>query len=147
MINILKILFSAILLSAFFGACSSVKTADCINFQAKKSELTWGTILNNQPEKYYTLKMDGTVAEYLNGVSIDEYKIKHEDVCELMQEISVLILEIQSLNVPAEKTNFVIFRNPETDYFFRAVWNPEHDNDGNKKFKEYYNKLLQYVKK
>ncbi len=121
--------------------CSTPKPPDCIHKSALKSEISWGTLLQGNPAVVYNMKMDGSINLKDNDVEKSLTVINPDTLCNILRDMGILIIEIQTLNVPADKNHFFEYKNPDENYYFRAVWNPKHTNDGNKKFEEFYNRL------
>jgi hypothetical protein len=138
---IIAISFFAILIN--LGACTSApKPPDCINKTALNSELSWGKLINDKQVENYTLLMTGELIETKIGKDIIEKEINPDSLCIILQTMGQLIIEVQTLNVPADTSNYMIYKNVESGYYFRALWNPLFENEGNTKFIEFYNRLI-----
>ncbi|MBX3042857.1 MAG: hypothetical protein KIT33_12055 [Candidatus Kapabacteria bacterium] len=128
--------------------CTSVpKPPDCINKSALNAVLSWGESKNGEIDEYYILKMNGEISKVKGDISSRLSFMPPDSLCEILKEIGRLIIEVQSLNVPADHNNFIMYKNPDRDYFFRALWNPEFDNSGNRDFKKLYSRLDNLIDK
>lgn len=131
-------------------SCSSVeKQPDCINKTALNSTLRWGKMLGGVPTSYKSMNMMGEVTKFESKTNSEviEFKLDKDTLCNTLEELGSLIIEIQTLNVPAENNLFIEYVNKDRDFFFRAVWDPRYKNDGNEKFNEFYHKLENLNKK
>jgi hypothetical protein len=145
--SVLIIIFSIILLS-----CSSApKPPECINEGTKKSVLKWGKLKNGEQVEYHLMKMNGEISSFDISQSDDNkqeiFYAQKDSICTLLQEMGRLIIEIQTLNVPAESNYFFEYKNEEKNYYFRAVWDPKFENEGNIDFMNFYNRLENITKK
>lgn len=130
-----------------FISCSSIPDApDCINKSSINSVLKWGIIEDNELLTYHTLKTNGKLQAFDNNnieISDEDNPVYlHQDtICTLMREIGRLILKHQVLSIPSNHNNFIEYRNDDRNYYFRALWDPNFENQGNKEFIEFYNRL------
>ena len=153
--RIYLLLFVVLALAFYFIiGCSSVpEPPPCVNKSALNSMVRWGEIKNGTTTKNWTLKTNGLIEEW-NGDNFDDDKsgefvnyMNPDTLCLVLRQLGELVVEIQSLNVPADKNYFIEYKNPERDFYFRALWDPDFDNQGNKKFAELYKRLVNLTKK
>lgn len=140
-------LIAAVSVFFLFGCSSAPKPPECINSTAMKAELSWGTLIGGGQNIVYNMKMNGEIFDLLNPEK-DRLAIANPDtLCNLLREVGALIIEVQILNAPADTNLFVEYKNPERDYYFRALWDPKFDNNGNHKFAELYKRLINLTQK
>jgi hypothetical protein len=68
-------------------------------------------------------------------------KIADTTYCTLLKQARENILKIQVLNVPSDVNNYFEYIDETKNIHFRALWNPTHDNKGNKEFKALFLQL------
>lgn len=131
-------LFSIILLSA----CATSPKSDCLEGTSKELIIRWGEFNNKSTmESFYELHTDRTISL---GVRQDKNsqpklqkigKISEDTFCKLIKQTRDNIIQVQVLNVPSDVNNYLEYVDDKMNIHFRAIWNPNHDNKGNKEFK------------
>ncbi len=144
--NVMKFSSVVILLMLFF-ACSSIPdTPECVNSTALNAELTWGVLVKGKQQVAHRMKMNGEIFDVMNPEA-ERLGIANPDtLCNVLRQLGVQIIEVQILSVPADTNLFVEYKNPDRDYYFRAVWDPKFDNDGNRSFAKLYDRLVNLTK-
>jgi hypothetical protein len=133
------------------SSCGSVEK-DCLNKNQKNTVIIWGSMKNdNSFTNSYKLTSDASIKHLLilNDKKEDkllEKKLSNKEVCESFNEVIGLFLKLQTLYVPADSNCFIEYINPDANVKLRALWNPIHTNQGNKDFKELFEKLMTLVK-
>lgn len=139
---------SVIVLLMLLSACSSIPdTPECVNSSAKNAELTWGVLVKGKQEIASKMKMNGEIFDAMNSEADRLGIVNPDTLCDVLRQLGVQIIEIQTLNVPADTNLFVEYKNRDRDYYFRALWDPRFDNDGNHSFAELYDRLVNLTKK
>lgn len=138
----------------FIMGCSSVpEPPPCVHPNALKSQIRWGEIIDGKTTQNWILKTNGLIlAVDENEIDLDKsdkfVSYMHQDtLCLILRHLGELVVEVQSLNVPASRNYFIEYKNPERDFYFRALWDPNFDNQGNHKFAELYKRLVNLTKK
>jgi hypothetical protein len=144
------LLLFGILFSSY--SCTSVKLPPCLSEKSQNTILRWGEFSSKSSIiTYYELKSDKSISLAIQQDKNSEPKlqtigkISDESYCRLLKQTKTNILLVQALNVPSETANFLEYIEKENNLTFRAVWNPKHDNKGNKEFKELFAQLQEAV--
>ncbi|MBE2189663.1 MAG: hypothetical protein KGZ71_02855 [Desulfobulbaceae bacterium] len=147
MIKILLLSILTILIS-----CSSTqKSTDCLGDRDRDFKINWGRIINGDIHgNNYTLTSDRKIHNnaYQSKDGAGEYITTIQDTksfCSLYSDLMNIMLRTQSLHVPADTNHFIEFINPGMNYRFRALWNPNHDNKGNRDFSVMYKRLEELI--
>ncbi len=130
-------------------SCTSSVDKNCLSSGMEAVQIEWGYITSANSSKYYRLYTNNLVEIYKNNDAefnrIDTLSITKVEMCDLVNKTTNLFFKIQSLNVPADSNNFIIYYNKKTGVQLRALWNPLHNNMGNKEFKELYENFMSAV--
>jgi hypothetical protein len=130
-----------------------VKTPDCITSNNKDLIIRWGEFSSKSTMiTYYEMTTDGKISlaiqEDKNSVPKLQTvgRIPSETYCKLLKQTKENIMKVQALNVPGNRSNFVEYIIKSSNYHFQALWNPDHDNVGNKEFKALFAELQAAVR-
>jgi hypothetical protein len=152
--RIYLLLFVVIAVAFYFiVGCSSVpKPPPCVNKSALNSQVRWGEIVNGKTTQNWSLQTNGLIEEWNGEITNDKsgqfvHYMNPDTLCLVLRHLGELVVEIQTLNVPAAHNYFIEYKNPERDFYFRALWDPEFDNSSNRKFDELYKRLVNLTKK
>ena len=138
-----------IFLAILISSCSLFKkdfytNHPCINEKSKNIEIKWGFYIAESKE-LYGFKLDTKGQCFLiDKNKVDEsllLTLSKEEYCDLYFSINKEIIKTQTLNVPADTNAFITFDNPDMNYNFRAIWNPNYETIGSKGFREIFKKL------
>lgn len=131
----------------FFAACNSVgEVPNCINKLSSDAELSWGTLINGEVDTSYTLNMKGHIAFNKNTDNEFSIIVDVDTLCSIVAETNKLILEVQTLNVPADRNLFIEYQSPQRGFYFRALWDPKFTTTSNEKFAKLYDILVNITK-
>lgn len=147
-IKILLIFFTTAIITIGFIGCSQAKLPPCVPKSSHGIIIRWGEINSkNNYETFYELtdnckvklgikqgNKDDTTFQSLNKISIEKY-------CDLYRMIQNAITKTQALNSPGEISNFVEYIDKSNGVYFRALWNREYTNAGNKQFRAVFDSL------
>ncbi|PKL84645.1 MAG: hypothetical protein CVV22_11960 [Ignavibacteriae bacterium HGW-Ignavibacteriae-1] len=145
-----KILLLSIL-TILISCSSAQKSTECLSDKDKDFKIHWGKIIKGDMKgNNYTLTSDRKIhkgATQSNTVEGDLIATIEdaEAFCSFYSDLMNVMLRIQSLHVPADTNHFIEFINPGMNYKFRAMWNPNHDNQGNREFKAIYKRLEEFI--
>jgi len=153
--RIYLLLFVVLALAFYFiiGCTSVPQPPPCVNKSALNSTVRWGETVNGETTHNWTLKTNGLIEEWDGDNLHSKQKGKFvvymnpDTLCLVLRQLGELVVEIQSLNVPAAQNHFIEYKNPERDFYFRALWDPDFDNSSNRKFAELYKRLVNLTKK
>ncbi len=129
-------------------SCSSASNQqDCVKDSESNLLMTWGVKYNttgwrvyrtiNTQRQVYKIEEDSLG----NKRYSDTIRISQENYCKIKQDLTQFVINTQALYVPAKIQHFVQYRDDNRNIFFQAIWNPEHDNTGNKELKVFYDSL------
>ncbi|MBP7215406.1 MAG: hypothetical protein KBA52_07220 [Candidatus Kapabacteria bacterium] len=138
----------ASLISMVIIGCSQAKLPPCVPKSAKGIIIRWGEINTKANlETFYELKDNcniqmaikegnkkDTTFQNVGKISLDEY-------CSLYRMVQNAINKTQVLNSPGVISNYVEYIDKSNNVYFRAVWNSEYTNAGNKWFREVFDSL------
>jgi len=142
-----------ILILIFTYSCSLFKKDfydehPCINQQSKNVEIEWGYYLSTNKNLFgfrlntkcelYLIDKEDYNGSLLMTLSLDEY-------CELYSNLNKEILKTQTLNVPRDTNAFIMVKNPDKQYIFRALWDPNFETVGSEGFREVFKQLNKYL--
>ena len=138
-----------ILCTFLFSSCSLFKKdfyADhpCINEKSKNIEIKWGFYITETKELYgFKLDTKGQVFLIDNNLADESLllTLNKEEYCDIFISINKEIIKTQTLNVPADTNAFITFNNPDMNYDFRAIWDPNYETIGSEGFREIFKKL------
>jgi hypothetical protein len=143
-----------LLLSIFtiLVSCSSTpKSTDCLSDRDRDFKIHWGQIIQGDMKgNNYTLTSDrkihkgATQSNTVEGELIATIQ-DTEAFCSLYSDLMNVMLRNQSMYVPADTNHFIEYTNPGMNYKFRALWNPNHSNMGNRDFKAIYKRLEEFI--
>lgn len=148
-----KFRFIILIIVLLVSSCSLFKkdfydNHPCINQQSKNVLIEWGYYLSTNKKLYgfrldtkgklYLIDKDNYDGKLLLTLSLDEY-------CELYSGINQEILKTQTLNVPRDTNTFIMLKNPDIKYTFRALWDPNYETVGSEGFRELFKKLNKYL--
>lgn len=146
----MKNIILIIIASLTFFSCHEKIDNQCQVSRFKGINLEVGYLVNNNFREYYSIDSKSLAirTKFEDGKStiLDTIKLDSVRLCELYQKSTNLFLKVQSLNVPADSNNYIVYRNTIDNVVLRALWNPVHSNKGNKEFKELYNEFIQLIK-
>ena len=149
MLSFHKIGFSLVaLMLVFISSCKTVEK-DCLSAGYENIRIEWGYLTKANQSEYYSLNSKSEIKQFvsddLHQTVVDSFMINKNDMCHLINKTSALFLKVQTLNVPADSNNYITLYNNKTRVVLRALWNPVHDNLGNKEFKALYQELMTYI--
>lgn len=129
-------------------SCSSApKQQDCVKDSESDLLLSWGIIYNTTGWRVYktinTQRQVFKVEEDSLGNKrySDTIRISQENYCKIKHDFMQFVINKQALYVPAKIQHFVLYKDTKRNIFFQAVWNPEHDNIGNRDLKVFHDSL------
>jgi hypothetical protein len=146
----LKILILIISFITFYG-CGTLadKTKrTCLDEISEGMILRWGGH-NYQTHYLSGFQIDGNAQLYkFTRINSNADYILEEispvdttKFCELLRTTKKLFIEIQSLNVQADSSQFVEYINPATNIHLSAVWNEMFKTFGSKEFRGLFDSL------
>ena len=71
----------------------------------------------------------------------DTISISQDNYCKIKQDLTQFVINTQALYVPATIQHFVQYSDAKRNVFFQAVWNPQHNNSGNRDLKVFFDSL------
>lgn len=120
------------------------KDHPCVNDKNKSQTVEWGYYLSESKE-FFGFKLNTLGEIYLSSnVNSEEqiiHKISFEEFCKINSELNKEIIKTQTLNVPRDTNAYIIIRNNEINYFFRAAWDPKFETYGSAGFREIWKEL------
>lgn len=129
-------------------SCSSAPNLrDCVNESESDLLMSWGIKYNTTGWRVYksinTQRLVFKVEEDSLGNKrySDTIRISQENYCKIKHDLTQFVINTQALYVPATIQHFVQYRDAKRNIFFQAMWNPLHDNIGNKELKVFYDSL------
>lgn len=129
-------------------SCSSAPMQqDCVNESESDLLMSWGIKYNTTGWRVYksinTQRLVFKVEEDSLGNKrySDTIRISQENYCKIKHDLTQFVINTQALYVPAIIQHFVQYRDAKRNIFFQAMWNPLHDNIGNKELKVFYDSL------
>lgn len=146
--NPILILLSILLL---ITSCRTVQSPNCIKNNSKEMIISWGEVHKNNLRTYYSVNTNLEIHLYVqrddgNPPTISRIgKMSEEDYCNLFRELQKTIMQVQALNSPGDISNFIEINDPKNNFNFKALWNPEFTNKGNKEFKELFAKYQEAI--
>lgn len=142
-----KFIFT-ILIAGILCGCASGNSADkCLKDNETDLLIKWGDQYNRFGTRiysvidaklnYYKVREDSTGGKIFS----DSARIEPENFCKIKQELTQLILATQAMAFPGSTQQFIEYVSPQQNIYFRAIWNPEHTNYGNKNLRNFYDSL------
>ncbi len=129
-------------------SCSSApKQAKCVKESEKDLLINWGTQYNKTGWRVYhsiNSKMEIVKVEedsLGNKKFSDSSRISEENYCRIKQDLVNFVVKTQALAFPGIVQQFVEYNSPGQNVYFRAIWNPEHTNAGNKELRVFFDSL------
>lgn len=104
----------------------------------KNIEIEFGYITTKNHSNHYLLKNNLIT----NSSNNDTIRLESKKACNLFDKTTKLFLKIQTLNVPADSNNYIIYYNKKDNVLLRALWNPIHNNIGNEAFKSLFQEFM-----
>lgn len=148
----LTFILGIILIFTVAVSCVTNVAPDCLGKDAKDLILRWGEYSSKSSViTYYEIKTDRIISLAVQENKNSEPKlqvvgkISEETFCKLIKQTKANIMLVQALNVPSDVNNFVEYIEKSKSFHFRATWNPNHDNRGNKEFKALFVQLQEAV--
>ncbi len=147
LLSILSILSIIILITS----CKTVETPNCIKNNSNEMIISWGEVQKNNIRTYYTVNTNLEIYLYVqrdngNPPTVAKIgKMTAENYCNLFRELQKTIIQVQALNSPGDVSNFIEINDPKNNMRFKALWNPEFTNKGNKEFKELFTKYQEAI--
>ena len=146
--KVILLFFVVSLLSMGINGCSQAKLPPCVPKSAKGIIIRWGEINTKANiETFYELKDNckiqlavkegnkkDTTFQKVGTISLEEY-------CKLYKMVQNAINKTQVLNSPGVISNYVEYIDKSNNVYFRALWNSEYTNAGNKWFREVFDSL------
>jgi hypothetical protein len=133
--------------------CGSTPKPNCITKHNLQMEIAWGTeYQKSETFMGYKLITDASVYKYWTDSADQKPQFKlignlmPEKYCEIVNQLQDIILRNQTLNVPADTVSYIEYKNPISNTFFRAVWNPKFHTKGNMEFYQLYDTLMVLAK-
>lgn len=141
------------LMTLFFG-CSQAKLPPCVPKSSQGIIIRWGEInTKNNMETYYELKDNCNIQlavhrENASDTTIQKIgRISPDEYCNLYRLIQDAITKTQALNSPGDISNYVEYIDKSNKVYFRALWNSEYTNAGNRQFRKVFDSLQAVVSK
>ena len=129
-------------------SCSSVpKQAKCVKESEKGLLINWGKQYNKTGWRVYhsintKLELMKVEEDSLgNKRYSDSSRISEENYCKIKQDLVKFVVKTQALFVPGIIQQFVEYSSPGQNVYFRAIWNPEYTNAGNKELRMFFDSL------
>ncbi len=125
--------------------------APCVPQTQLERLLRWGTEHDSASTvEQYTMNSKGEIFYYhgpQDKRSDGEFlvAIDQTDYCSLSKHVTDAFLKTQALNVRGKRGRFIDFRNPRTDVYLRAVWNPDLNTFQSRDVREVYDELMKQI--
>jgi hypothetical protein len=74
-------------------------------------------------------------------------QLNGEVFCAAFEKATRIVLQISSLNVPANINHFVEYEIPDNNFYKRAIWDPKYENKGNREYRALMVDLLDLIEK
>lgn len=123
------------------SSCKVTDNNTCNLNEYKDVEIEFGYISQSSISKNY--KLLGNII--VNNFNNDTVLLNDIVSCNLYEKTTQLFFKTQTLNVPADSNNFLIYNNRKSNTQLRALWNPLHTNKGNEEFKKLYSEYMEVI--
>ncbi len=127
---------------SLLSSCKVTDVDNCKLSEYKDVEIKFGYVSQSSISDSY--KLVGN--RITNSFNKDTIIIDEAVACNLLEKTTQLFFKTQALNVPADSNNFMIYANKKSGAELRALWNPIHDNIGNRAFKSLYQEYMDILK-
>jgi hypothetical protein len=138
---------SAIIILFLFSLSGEAQTPSCLGKNEKNIEISWGQVNNKNKTKVYKLLTSDMIVTRIVEDSLGkktETQVKtlqENQYCAIKDSMRAIIIKHQSISFPGDTQQFLMYQNPNTNLFFRAIWNIEFTNFGNKDIRRFFNEL------
>ena len=136
------------IISMQFVGCSQAKLPPCVPKSSKGIIIRWGEMNSkNHNETYYELNDKcniqlGIIQNSKSDTTVQKIgKISESEYCTLYKAVQDAITKTQALNTPGDIQNYVEYIDRSNSVYFRALWNQEYTNAGNKQFRQVFDSL------
>ena len=140
-----KLLISVLCLVTL--GCSSVEYSSCISESRRSVIISWGDydMQNNKVIHGYAVTTDMKVYSLasLRDSTMGEPIMQASDsvYCAMTEKLWETILEVQTLNVPADTVRFIRYSNPKNKVSVNGLWNNKLKAIGSKEYREVFSIL------
>lgn len=145
----------AVVFCVLVGACASTRPtvqAPCITPKTSDLIISWGTeddstrqrngyMMNTYGEMY---SITGTIGTSISDTLYLGY-INPSLYCTTATEVRDAFLKTQALNVRGTRGRYMMYANPKSDVYLRAVWNPDLETFQSREMRLQYNALMQLL--
>ena len=142
------------IISLQFVGCTQAKLPPCVPKSSKGVIIRWGEVNSkNHNETYYELNDKcniqlGIIQNSKSDTTIQKIgKISESEYCNIYKGVQDAITKTQALNMPGDIQNYVEYIDRSNSVYFRALWNQEYTNAGNKQFRQVFDLLQTTVSK
>jgi hypothetical protein len=149
--SIINIFVFVILLSLVLGCGSSRPT--CISKHTESLVIRWGerSIKNGFTKAYMMTAKPEIISinkesEYKELVQKKLKDIEGSYYCSKLSIVQRVIMNNQTLSVPADTVRFIEYENPAAKVFISAEWNPKYITVANRDFRILYDSLQAMIK-
>lgn len=116
----------------------------CISEKTKNIVIEWGYYIT-ETNSIYGFKLDTKGQVYIFEKSDLEGKLlltlPLNEFCDIYSSVNREILKTQTLSVPSDTNAFIMMKNPDLNYQFRAIWDPRFETVGSQGFRDIFKKL------
>lgn len=140
-----KVLISVVCL--FTLGCSSIEYSKCITESRRSVIISWGDydMKNNKVIHGYAVTTEMKVYSLasLRDSTMGEPVLKTNDsvYCKMTEKLWNTIMEVQTLNVPADTVRFIRYSNPKNNVSVNGFWNNKLKAIGSKEYREVFSIL------
>ena len=146
--KIIIILFVFSIITLQFVGCSQAKLPPCVPKSSKGVTIRWGEVNSkNNFETFYELNDKcniqlSIIQSSQSDTTIQKIgKISESEYCNIYKALQDAITKTQALNMPGDIQNYVEYIDRSNSVYFRALWNQEYINAGNKQFRQVFDSL------
>ena len=142
------------IVAAGLMACTTPRPenpAPCVPASQVDLLIRWGTEHDSAGTvEQYTMNTKGEIFRYEGPAAQradGEFVLAAEPqkYCEMAKATMDVFLKTQALNVRGKRGRFVDYRNPKTDVYLRAVWNPDLQTFQSRDMRELYDDLMKLL--
>jgi hypothetical protein len=140
-----KVLIAALCLITL--GCSSLDYSRCISESRRSVIISWGDydMKNSKVIHGYAVTTEMKVYNLasLRDSTVGEPALMTTDsvYCEMTEKLWETILEVQTLNVPADTVRFIRYSNPKNNVSVNGLWNNKLKAIGSKEYREVFSIL------
>jgi len=131
-----------LIILSLLSSCKVTDVDNCNLSEFRDVEIKFGYVSQSKISDSY--KLVGN--RITNSFNKDTIILDEAAACNLLEKTTQLFFKTQALNVPADSNHYMIYTNKKNGAELRALWNPAHDNIGNRAFKALYQEYMDIIK-